>query len=522
MPTAARTAVIYARISEKEDSVDKVANQVHSLHELASREGYTVMDTFTDDDVTAYKGKKRRNGFIAMLARVKAGGVDVVLATEPQRLTRGSLSELEAMHLVLAQARAVLHTLAAGVQDPSTPTTKALMQIMDVMGGLEVETKTYRQVLRNEAETSAGMPLWGKRPFGFRLGDSKRWTEHEPREAEAIRWAVDFFLKPVQRDKPEGKIYGVMQEWTARGLREGGWTYASVRTVLRNPRNAGLLVRHGVVQDVKAAWEPIISREDWQAVQDKLSDPKRRDNPGRKPHSLGSGLVQCACGLPMRATTIKGIPRGAEGPSRVVQGLPGLRCDVTRAKVPGKGPHVSVRDDELNPVLVDAVASAFLVGPANMLSSDDGVDLRAIEAELAQVRADRARLVSLVAKDLVSEGDIDTHLRPLKVREADLEDQRVAAVSKSAASAMLVDLKTSMWIGNRLASWDADVKVKEAYRERFESLPLAQQRELVRRLLDVVVLPGKGVKADPGRRVVVRHKVVQALNDEDTDLYEGP
>ena len=52
-------------------------------------------------------------------------------------------------------------------------------------------------------------------------------------------------------------------------------------------------------------------------------------------------------------------------------------------------------------------------------------------------------------------------------------------------------------------------------------LKRAQRRELVRTLLDVQVMPGKGVKADPGRRIVITHKVVTGLNEEDVDPYEG-
>ena len=63
--------------------------------------------------------------------------------------------------------------------------------------------------------------------------------------------------------------------------------------------------------------------------------------------------------------------------------------------------------------------------------------------------------------------------------------------------------------------------VKAELRESFESLPLTQRRELVRTLLDVQVMPGKGVKADPARRIVITHKVVTGLNQEDVDPYEG-
>jgi hypothetical protein len=78
----------------------------------------------------------------------------------------------------------------------------------------------------------------------------------------------------------------------------------------------------------------------------------------------------------------------------------------------------------------------------------------------------------------------------------------------------------SLWAGERV-SFDDYSKAKAELRERFEGLPLTQRRELVRMLLDVRVLPGKGVKADPARRIVITHKVVTSLNQDDADPYEG-
>ncbi|WP_374203754.1 hypothetical protein [Pseudonocardia sp. ICBG601] len=53
--------------------------------------------------------------------------------------------------------------------------------------------------------------------------------------------------------------------------------------VLRNPRNAGLMQWRGQLTGVKAAWDPIISYEDWRSVRAVLDDARRRASVGR-PH----------------------------------------------------------------------------------------------------------------------------------------------------------------------------------------------------------------------------------------------
>ena len=44
--------------------------------------GYTVADVFEDDDITAYKGKVNRPGYISMLSGLREGRFDVVMATD--------------------------------------------------------------------------------------------------------------------------------------------------------------------------------------------------------------------------------------------------------------------------------------------------------------------------------------------------------------------------------------------------------------------------------------------------------
>ena len=128
--------------------------------------------------------------------------------------------------------------------------------------------------------------------------------------------------------------------------------------------------------------------------------------------------------------------------------------------------------------------------------------------------------MSLVAEGVVNDADVLSELRTIKLREAVLEGQRTDAASKIAHAAMAVDLRAMVWAGKRVSFDDAS-EAKEALGERFESLPLTQRRELVRTLLDVQVMPGQGVKADPARRIVITHKVVTSLNQEEVDPIRG-
>ena len=442
------------------------------------------------------------------------------------------------------QGGAVLLIDDDGLLDPRTPAGEERAMSLFTGGRREIRARSAKQRRRYEAEVAQGRPLWGRRPFGFAWVDevnertgkvSRRAMALDEREAEAIRWAVEFF------PSPEGSLGGIIREWNRRGLRPtstsykrrkavtagvpftGEWSIAGVRGILRNPRIAGFAVRGGEIaldaegEPIKAVHPAIVSREAQQKVIDKLNDVTRHTSPGPKPRSLGSGVVLCVCGLPLRATTIKGKPRKENGEidrdAEPVK-LPGLRCDVSRNGYKGKlgvPRHVSMRDDVINPLIADAIAAAFVFGPADLIPRGE-VDLSPIEAELSDLHRQENDAADVALLGGVAGGKAIARIQEIHARRGELEAARADAVSKSAQAAMVVDLRADLWGGGRVSLENVS-EARRALRERFEGLPLAQRRELVRALLDVRVLPGQGVKLRPERRVLIVHKVVEGLND---------
>ena len=92
-----------------------------------------------------------------------------------------------------------------------------------------------------------------------------------------------------------------MREWTRLELmppqrdRRGTarWNRASIRSILLNPRIAGLSVYHGEIVG-QGQWEPLVSEETWRAVRGILEDPSRK--PPRRGADAAGGLALCPCG----------------------------------------------------------------------------------------------------------------------------------------------------------------------------------------------------------------------------------
>jgi site-specific DNA recombinase len=482
-----KRAAIYARISEKDDEFDKVELQRERLKKFALDNDYTVVFTFDDEGVSGWSGKSRP-GWFKLLAAISAKKIDVVLAVAEDRLTRNS-QEKVGFQVECAKADVTWHTIAGGMVDPKDASGGLLGTITGALAEYESNIKSMRLRARFEAETASGRPLWGIRPFGY---NADRMTL-EKDEAALLSRAY----KTIQNG---GSIYSIIRSWNEAGVlttKGNKWSYATVQSVLKRPRNAGIVMRNDVEQvGVKAQWEPVIDRSSFEAVRAILTDQKRRTATGRKQSHLSAGLAFCGvCGAPMRSASVK--LKGVTTPI--------YKC-AAKANAQAVGErHPTIQTNMLDPLVRSAVIDAFMVGPSGLLTTED-LGTGDLEADLSKVRASRQKILNLVLADVLEEGDAAGQLKDIKTREAKLEAAIDAAHQKSAHASMTVDLRKGLFSGKKV-SWTDSAKVRGLLEERFDSLPLLQQRELVRTMLSVTLGLGRSLS-----RVQIEHRLVESLN----------
>jgi site-specific DNA recombinase len=486
---------IYARISDKDPVEDKVAGQIADCRKRFGPEyGTTQITVFSDDGISATSGATRP-GWLAMLEAIERGECDVVVATEEERFSRGSRTDKADLFTACVEGGVFWHTVRDGLVNPAKDDDAEFMSdLRDSLGRREVRRKTARQRDRYEKETAAGKPLWGARPFGFEVD---RIT-HRDDEVTELRWAYGIITTG-------GTLYEIIQTWNRLGVLTStgkSWSYATVQQLLKRPRNAGIVMRRDVEQvGVEAQWKPIVSREEWQAAVDILTDPMRRTKPGRKPKHLSSSILRCGvCGAVMRSggSGKKGEPVAIyKCTSKMIGNNLGTR-------------HPTIQVQLVDPLIRDAVVAAFTFGPNELMPTQKNPASGPLEADLSKIRGARARLIKLVSDDLIEEGDAAAQLGQLKVREA-AKTAELAELSRSSArSALAVDLRDDLFTG-RIEVGDI-VKAKAALGERFDALTLNEQRQLVKDLLDIEVGRGRGIG-----RVSITHKKVLSLN-EDAEL----
>ncbi len=297
-------AVIYTRISkDRAGGGLGVDRQQEDCQQLADSLGWTVVETFSDNDVSAFSGKQRP-AYDAMLSALEAGKAQAVIAWHTDRLHRRPV-ELEGFIELCERKKIDVRAVTAGHLDLSTPGGRMTARMLGAAARHEVEHLIERAKSAKKQAALEGKFRGGRRAFGF---ESDGLRLREP-EAEAIRTATQRVLSGVS-------LRQIARDWNAAGLRTafGGKEFTSreVRTILLRARNAGIVLHEG--QHVgQGQWDAIIDTETFAAIEALLRDPARSNHISRIRKYQGSGVYVCGkCGARMGSASQVGSKRKAD------------------------------------------------------------------------------------------------------------------------------------------------------------------------------------------------------------------
>lgn len=394
------TAVIYARISQDRTGAGLgVERQVEDCRALAARLGWTVVEVFDDNDISAYSGR-RRPAYQRMLERLERGDINGVLCWHTDRLHRSPV-ELEEYVELSERHGITTHSVKAGELDLSTPAGRMVARMLGATARYESEHKAERIARKREQAAAAGQWAGGPRPFGWRIEkqtDDHGHTVHVPviveEEADLVRWANEAVLRGAS-------FASVVAHFTDSGVppaRGGRWHHNSIRAILRRSRNCGIESLKG--QEVgRSTFPPIVDERTWRAVQRKLADPNRKTVGTNRTKHLLSMIAQCRCGRPVTSNT-SGYAR-ADGSRRTVYACTNARRPKSE-RLPG--PHVSLAQEALDAYVNDAMPSVIALpwGPFRLHHQGELIDVIGLEAELEDLRAQKAE-----AAEMWLAGEID-------------------------------------------------------------------------------------------------------------------
>lgn len=333
-------AILYAAVSTPGQYHDEVSvpDQLAQGRALCATRGWPVMGE------VVIPGFSRNYDFLdelradcpeydAFVRKIDASAMDVIVARDYDRLWRTAALQSQ----VSARCR------RSGVQiyslnQPVEPEDPALLDrslndarlVMEAMGGVFAEIDNRTRVRRMRAGkvarvASKGLHINGQCPYGYRYGAHGQPMEVCEEEAYWVRY--------VFRRRLEGcSIKGLTRELGDMGVPAPGgggvWWFNAVYHMLANPVYYGA-VRWSDQLNPEGAHEPLVSRADWEAVQDLRGRLFPRHVPEPDPiRDELVGLVYCGhCGHPLSIRRNKRKSKAKKRPPKVVQPIYSISCD---------------------------------------------------------------------------------------------------------------------------------------------------------------------------------------------------
>jgi site-specific DNA recombinase len=277
---------IYARLSKDRRGLsENVEIQIRECVAYAEEMRWKVIGVFQDNDISASRfSTAPRPGYQALLDSIQAGEVDVVLATEMQRIYRRLEELLEVIYLAETTPLRKIETTNGNGYDLSTGV--GIHNAVAAVNNAVLESRQISDRIRRKkrAQAKEGLHNGGPRPYGFEAdGLTVRESEADVLRDAATRLLVGESLRSITRRLNQ---LGIL---TANGKQ---WHMSTLRDALASPRAKGVRIHNGV--EYPAAWPAIIDSDTWESLQLLFrSESRLAKHPKAGRSYLLTGFIEC-------------------------------------------------------------------------------------------------------------------------------------------------------------------------------------------------------------------------------------
>lgn len=360
--------VIYARLSKNRSGLStntsiQVAECLDEAQYYAKQHSLKliVVAIFEENDVSASKySTKPRPDYLTVIELINANKVDIIFATEMERLCRRPREMEDIIDLSEATDLRCIYFTSDDSYDLRT--VNGISRARDAVNRADRESRKISERIKRKLadRASEGAAHGGRRPYGYKPGG----MEVEEQEADVLREMGNKIIS--------GQSCREVAYWAnEQGFRsaEGKlWHPVTIQNSLRRPRYAGIRVHKGTQYPAK--WPPIFDLGTWEKIclTLQLSADKYAGRPvGRK--YLLTGLLYCGkCGMPLNGSTKR------DKPDKPVRRIYGCRTEGTTQRRRGCG-GVSVNADALDHWITEAMLYRLDTPDLEaLLTADDGTD----------------------------------------------------------------------------------------------------------------------------------------------------
>lgn len=309
----------YCRVStDKEDQLNSLSAQRQFFQKyITEHPGWSLVRVFADEGLSG-TSIKRRPQFAEMISRALDGEIDLIITKEVSRFARNTVDTLQVTRKLKEKGVGVLF-LNDNI-DTRDNDGEFRLTIMASVAQEESRKISERTRWGQLQAMKRGVVFGNQSLYGYTLANGQLTVE--PEQAEVVRLVYHKFL--VER---KGS-HTIARELTEAGIRpplrpNGAWSSTMIVKLLRNEKYCGDLLQKkyrttdylshrkilndGTEEQVllRDHHEPIVSREQFEAVQSALSERASMvEDKGRfSARYWFSGKVRCgACG---RSFTVK-------------------------------------------------------------------------------------------------------------------------------------------------------------------------------------------------------------------------
>lgn len=294
------TAGIYGRQSR--NKAKSIQEQIDAAHSVARENSWTVSGTYQDGSSASRYARKVRDEWQQVLDDIAAGAFTVLILWEASRGDR-DLTNWSAM-LDLCRKHGVSIYIIADerLYDPRKATDWKTLARAGVDSAGESDLLSVRVRRGHAGAAAAGRPSHGRTPYGY-------IRRYDAATGELVAQDPDPVTAPIVREVfarlAKGEtIVSIVRDFNERDLpraaKAAQWYPVRVRDLAMNRAYLGERVYNGAVSE--GIWPALVDTEEFFAVQQILTDPKRvTTRPGRGVHLL-SYLGTCSpCAAPLTA-----------------------------------------------------------------------------------------------------------------------------------------------------------------------------------------------------------------------------
>jgi len=453
----------------RETASRTLAEQSESFLDFCRSNGFEAAATFLDPS-----SRSEAPGFRQML--------EFVRLQSPQGFLLVAVSDLMSLGSAPTEAvRRYFQLVSLGVpiislNDEGDPATD-LLRIWSRNRNNGSVGQRVRAAMRQKAVRGE---VLGRPPYGYRVGLRRRLVI-VPIEGSVVRYIFRLYLKDGLGIRRIARRLNDEQLRTRKG---GLWSMVTVRDILRNRAYVGTYSRFGV--RVPASHSAIIGQEDFQRVQERLDERRPVSEARRVSPFLLSGLTYCSyCGNKMIGVTRKQRwQRRSDGTIRTAQ-YRYYQCESRTNR--SLCDYHTRRAEELE----EEVRRSLKQGgsPTTKTAGNGAMALGEAEAQIRRLRDKAKRLDRRLEEYLESAVSGRMNQEKLRSLGLALASEQLRLEESLVESRKLAELQASE--AERRRQLD---NLLQRLRENWSALPFGDRRDLIRAVVDRVVVKDDGME----------------------------